>query len=76
MNEKFYVSLHNSFELQNMLYHFLADKIRTQLPFEPTREQEACIELLAQFCTTVSVNENHAFLPVCMEVEVTKTRNY
>ena len=62
MNEKFYVSLHNSFELQNMLYHFLADKIRTQLPFEPTREQEACIELLAQFCTTVSANENHAFL--------------
>ena len=45
-----------------MLYHFLADKIQAQLPFEPTTQQESCIELLAQFCTTISTNENHAFL--------------
>ncbi|HQB69213.1 MAG TPA: AAA family ATPase [Paludibacteraceae bacterium] len=45
-----------------MLYHFLAEKIQAQLPFEPTTQQEACIELLAQFCTTISANENHAFL--------------
>lgn len=45
-----------------MLYHFLAEKIRAQLPFDPTQEQAVCIEQLAQFCTTISTHENHLFL--------------
>ena len=35
-----------------MLHHFLTQKICEQLPFAPTDEQAACIERLAEFCTS------------------------
>lgn len=43
-----------------MLHHFLANKVKEKLPFQPTTEQTHCIDKLAEFCT--STGEQEVFL--------------